>query len=54
MIELIKKRIEQLGLQKKHVAKRIGISPAQFSQYLSENRNMPIEIETKLKNYLGL
>jgi len=54
MIENIKKRILQLGLQKKHVAQRVGISSAQLSQYLSESRKMPIEIETKLKSYLGL
>lgn len=54
MISKIKQRIKVLGLQKKHVAARVGIKPVELSYYLNETRKMPIEVETKLINYLGL
>jgi hypothetical protein len=54
MIEKIKTRIRVLGLKKMHVAKQIGICPVELSHYLNETRDMPLDVETKLKSYLGL
>ena len=54
MIEKIKERIKLLGLKKSHVANRVGITPVEFSHYLNGAREMPIDIELKLKSYLSL
>jgi len=54
MIEDINKRIKLLGLKKKHIANRIGISPVELSYYLNGTRKMPVDVQTKLINYLNL
>lgn len=54
MIEKIKREIKTRGLKKSHVAKFVGLSPAQLSQYLSGSRKMPIDIEFKIKKYLSI
>lgn len=50
----VENRIKLLGLKKSHVAERINISPSRLSHYLKERIEIPSEIETKLKSYLGL
>lgn len=51
--ETIVNRIEAKGLQKKHVAKVIGLDSVRFSQTLAGKRKLsPLEL-TGLKNLLG-
>lgn len=54
MISEIEKRIKLLGLKKSHVAKRIGLSPAQFSHYLKDRRQIEDSKLFALKKYLGI
>lgn len=50
----IEDRIEILGLQKKFVAKKIGLDAVRFSQTLAGKRKLsPLEY-SGLKNLLGL
>ena len=51
-IEDIKKRIELLGIKKSHVAKIIGLTPVEFSHFLSGRRDLRFEIRKKLIDYL--
>lgn len=53
-MEEIKKRIVLMGVKKSHVAKRIGIHPSELSMYLSGKREIPVNVLTALKNYVGL
>lgn len=47
-----KEQIKHLGLKINWVAKRIGISNVVLSYYLNGKRDMPKDIETKLKHLL--
>lgn len=51
-IEEVKKRIEMLGIKKSHVAKKIGVTPVEFSHFLSGRRVMPDDVRKKLVDYL--
>lgn len=53
-IEKVEERIKIMGLKKSFIAFKIGILPAQLSQYLRSTRPTPIGIKTKLFNFLGL
>lgn len=54
MIDEIEKRIEKLGITKKHLAKKANMSPSQLSHVLSGERDFKPEQETLIRNYLGL
>jgi len=54
IIKEVRKKINQKGYKHKFIAEKIGISSVQLSQYLSGKRAIPIEVATKLKNFLGL
>lgn len=51
-IEEVKKRIDLLGLKKSHVAKVIGVTPVEFSHFLSERRELRHDAIKKLIDYL--
>jgi transcriptional regulator with XRE-family HTH domain len=40
MSESYKKKIKELGLKQKYIAKRIGVSESQFSLFLNGERNL--------------
>lgn len=50
----IKKKIKEKGLKISWLAEQLAISQPSLSMYLNENRNMPIDIELKLKKLLDL
>jgi transcriptional regulator with XRE-family HTH domain len=54
MRDKIKNRITLLGLKKSHVAKRIGMTPSNFSHYLNGKIEIPFDRETILRKYLSL
>lgn len=45
--------IKQKGLKMTWIAERLLISPASLSLYLNEKRDMPFEIESRLKRLIG-
>lgn len=49
----LKKKIKSSGLQKAHIAKIIGISPAHFSMMLSGSATMPEETRNKITSILN-
>lgn len=49
----LNKKIKSSGLQKAHIAKMLGISPAHFSMMLSGNANMPEETRNKVTSILN-
>lgn len=51
-IEEVKKRIELLGIKKNHVAKTIGVTPVEFSHFMSGRRDLRFEARKKLIDYL--
>ena len=53
-LELINKRISELGQKKKFVAEKIGVHPVTFSYYLNNKKNLSAEKVKTLKDYLGL
>lgn len=52
--QLVKRRIEKLGLKKSHVAKKIGITNVMLSYYLNGKKNLSEEKSRELFKYLGL
>jgi plasmid maintenance system antidote protein VapI len=54
MQDKINKRIQFLGLRKNHVAKRIGVTPAELSHFLNKRRKLREDAEFKLIQLLGL
>lgn len=50
--DIIEKKISALGLQKKYVAKQIGLDAVRFSQTLSGRRKLSVLELTGLKNLL--
>lgn len=52
MEETVKKRIRESGLKKKHLAKRLQITPNYLSMCLSGKRNLSEIKQTELKNLL--
>lgn len=52
--EEIENKIASQGLQKKFVAKRIGLDAVRFSQTLAGKRKLTIDEFSGLKNLLGL
>lgn len=48
----IKQRIELLGIKKNHVAKVIGVTPVEFSHFLSGRRDLRFDARKKLIDYL--
>ena len=48
-----KKKIQEKGLRKDWIAKKLGISKTLFSFYINGNRSVPENIEKKLKEILG-
>lgn len=53
-LELIKKRISELGQKKKFIAEKIKVHPVTFSYYLNNKKQLSIEKVKSLKEYLGL
>lgn len=53
-IELIRKRIDTMGLKKSYVANRIGLCKVRFSQSLNKKRRFTSEEITKLKKLLNI
>lgn len=51
-MDKFKKQIESKGLKITWIAKKVGISQPLLSMYLSGDRNMPKEIEQKVKEIL--
>lgn len=47
-----KTRIKSIGISIEFTAKSIGVKRSALSNYLNGFRNMPIEVETKLINFL--
>lgn len=54
MIDKIEKRITQLGITKKHLAKKAGMQPSELSHVLKGRRSFSPEQETKIRLYLGI
>jgi len=54
MIDKIEKRLKQLGITKRHLAKRANMSPSELSHVLSGNRSFNTVQETAIRNYLGI
>jgi len=52
--ELSEKRMNQLGIKKSHVAKKIGCTPMEFSHFLKNRRKLRQESIEKLIQYLQL
>lgn len=50
--EIVKKKIETLGIKKSHVARVIGCTSAELSNYLHDRRPLRAECEIKLHSYL--
>ena len=50
--EKIRKKIEKMGLKKKFIADKLGISNVLLSYYLNEKRKMPEHIKAQLRGYL--
>jgi predicted transcriptional regulator len=50
----LKKKIKQKGLKKTWIAEQLCIAQPTLSMYLNEKRQMPIEIEIKIKKLLGI
>jgi len=49
-----KERIESMGIKKKHVAKRLGVTDVMFSYYLNGKRNLIEAKETELLKILQI
>jgi predicted transcriptional regulator len=49
----IKKKIKEKGLKISWIAEQLNISQPSLSMYLNQKREMPVEIELKLKKLLG-
>ena len=47
-----KKRIKEKGIKIYWIAEQLGVSQPSLSMYLSEKRQMPLEVENKLKKLL--
>lgn len=54
MIDKIKKRIEVLGITKKHLAFKVNMTQSELSHVLSGRRKFSPEQDTAIRNYLGL
>jgi transcriptional regulator with XRE-family HTH domain len=54
LIDETKDRINQLGIKKSHVAKRIGCSPAELSHFLNGRRGLRPESMEQLRTYLNI
>jgi plasmid maintenance system antidote protein VapI len=54
MIDQILKRIDQLGITKKHLAKQADMTSAELSHVINGRRKFKPEQETKIKNYLSI
>jgi len=52
-LEIIKKKIELLGLKKSHVAKQIGCRSDELSHFLGDRRKLRPEVYTRLITYLS-
>lgn len=50
---MIHERIRELGIKKKWLAKKIGISNVLLSYYLTGSRPMPDKIKKKILEILG-
>jgi transcriptional regulator with XRE-family HTH domain len=50
----LKRVIESRGLQKKFVAKKIGILPQRLSEYLSGDRKMKPEVAKRIAKLLNI
>tara|TARA_R110002153_G_scaffold89459_3_gene218980 strand:- start:309 stop:479 length:171 start_codon:yes stop_codon:yes gene_type:complete len=53
-LQIIKKRIADLGQLKKFVAGKIGVNPVTFSYYLNNKKKLSESKVQELKDYLGL
>lgn len=51
-LDEVKKRIEVLGIKKKHVATKIGVTPVELSHFLSGRRDLGFDARKKLIDYL--
>ena len=54
MIDEINKRLEVLGITKKHLAKQANMTSAELSHVLSGRRKFKPEQETAIRNYLAI
>lgn len=52
-LEIIKKKIELMGLKKSHVAKQIGCRPDELSHFLGGKRKLRPDVNTRLIAYLS-
>lgn len=50
----IEKKIKQFGIKKSHLAKRVNITPAELSHYLSGRREIPLEVKIRINDYLKI
>ena len=53
-LERINERIEQMGIKKGHVAKKVGMHQVQLSYLLNGKRKMNDDQKKRLLDYLGL
>lgn len=54
VLENIKRYIETEGLKRNRLAKRLGMSDSNFSEYLNGKRSNIMDFSTKLSHVLGL
>jgi predicted XRE-type DNA-binding protein len=50
----IKLKIKQKGLKKTWIANQLCIPQPTLSMYLNEKRQMPIDVQIKIKKILGI
>jgi predicted transcriptional regulator len=53
-LEKVKDKIEELGVKKSFVAKKIGITNVMFSYYLNGRKSISKEKEFELQKFLNL
>ena len=52
ILQQLKKTIDERGLKKKKVAEILGISPGHLSYILSETRDISIELENRIRQFV--
>lgn len=50
--ERVKKAVEESGYLKSYIAKQIGTSATQLSLHINGKRDLPIDTEQRLKDFL--
>lgn len=54
LIETIKERMFEMGLDQKQLAEKLGVPRSRISGYLKGKRDITLEVAKKLKNKLGI